>query len=115
MDETNHRGVGGQCDSPKSSRAFPRLESIDVIHQPRPEEPAKHGVSKDGRKRDRATAILRDAVLRTAPQDEVRGFHCYPSGLIGFMESVCSFEWLNSPRRFHCDRPPRSYPRETSP
>jgi hypothetical protein len=33
-------------------------------------------------------AILRDAVLRTAPQDEIRGFRVYAHDLIGFMESI---------------------------
>ena len=33
-------------------------------------------------------AILRDAVLRTAPQDEVRGFEFHLSDPIGFMESI---------------------------
>ena len=33
-------------------------------------------------------AILRDAVLRTAPQDEDRGFRIYMHDVIGFMESI---------------------------
>jgi hypothetical protein len=32
--------------------------------------------------------VLRDAVLRTAPQDEVRGFHLYPPHLISFMAAI---------------------------
>jgi hypothetical protein len=34
------------------------------------------------------TSILRDAVLRTAPQDGARGFNSIWSDPIGFMESV---------------------------
>jgi hypothetical protein len=34
------------------------------------------------------TAILRDAVLRTAPQDEVCGIKFHPSDMIGFVESI---------------------------
>src|SRR5271165_5596678 len=38
---------------------------------PRPEEPAKAGVSKDGHRPQRVAPSLRDAALRAAPQDEV--------------------------------------------
>jgi hypothetical protein len=33
-------------------------------------------------------AILRDAVLRTAPQDKVHGFHFYLLAVMSFMESL---------------------------
>jgi hypothetical protein len=68
---------------------------MSIIHQPRPEERAAQtslrslrkldcdaSVSKDGRKRDRAS--LHPSRRRYAPpQDEVRGFN-----LISFMESI---------------------------
>jgi hypothetical protein len=63
-------------DGPAGYWHAERLENhIDIIDQPRPEERALARVSKDGRRRQgRATAsILRDAMLRMAPQDEVRG------------------------------------------
>ena len=44
-----------------------------AIHQPRPEEPAKRASRRTATGEIVPAAILRDAVLRTAPQDEVRG------------------------------------------
>src|SRR5262252_5677804 len=44
---------------------------IDIIRQPHPEEPAKRASRRMAASPCRAS-ILRDAVLRTAPQDEVR-------------------------------------------
>ncbi len=53
---------------------FRSSNHIDIINQPRPEERALARVSKDGHRQGRATAsILRDAMLRMASQDEVRG------------------------------------------
>jgi hypothetical protein len=47
---------------------------IDIINQPRPEERALLRASRRTATGDMVpAAILRDAVLRTAPQDEVRG------------------------------------------
>jgi hypothetical protein len=68
---------------------FRSSNHIDIINQPRPEERALARVSKDGRRQGRATAsILRDAMLRMAPQDEVRGIKFDVVHLIGFMESI---------------------------
>src|SRR5215470_692008 len=46
---------------------------IDIIRQPHPEEPAKRASRRMAASPCRAS-ILRDAVLRTAPQDEVGDF-----------------------------------------
>src|SRR6266436_1057082 len=78
---------------PELVRRIPQVH-IDIIHQPRPEEPTE-GRRLEGRPRarlcQRPSFVLRepqDAVLRTAPQDEVRGVQFYSPDLISFMESV---------------------------
>src|SRR5215470_8961972 len=55
---------------------------------PRPEEPAKRASRRTAASEIVPVAILRDAVLRTAPQDEVRGFHFCAPHLISFIESL---------------------------
>jgi hypothetical protein len=53
---------------------FRGLNHIDLIHQPRPEEPTVRSASRRTATGEAVpAAILRDAVLRTAPQDEVHG------------------------------------------
>src|SRR6266446_7166844 len=52
----------------------------------------KVGVSKDGDGQAVPAAVLRDAMLRTAPQDEGRGVLFCRRDLISFMESIRWFE-----------------------
>jgi hypothetical protein len=88
---------------------FRSLNHIDITVRPRPEERApKSGLPDFGihwcRNRQQPismrasrrtatgeivlTAILRDAVLRTAPQDKVRRIKFHPYDMIGFTESI---------------------------
>src|SRR5262249_52746490 len=61
--------AGVEGDPRRLERSVRVSNHIDIFVQPRPEERALARVSKDGHKRSRTRAILRDAVLRAAPQD----------------------------------------------